>query len=197
MELIEKLEDVLDERKRYLCTCQQVYFMADLKRYIPEDEWPEDCENFDEEPDLSKDDEHYMMLEPCNRDFHYMDAEDLLFGLSAYLDKETEGIDKNDVPLIAYETTDDNKLLFTCYVDKNIDLKSKPDEGYSEYKKLNITERLKKYIDGQIGDGWGENGLFLYNFIGCPAVVAYARNLRRVEKKYKLLSMDYTWKKVK
>ena len=163
MELIRKLEEVLDERRNYLCECcNKIYFMADLETFTPEDDWPEDT----------------------------------LFGLSAYLDKNTEGLDKNDIPLIAYETTDNNKLLFTCYVDKNIDLKSKPAEGYSKYKNLNIIERLEKYIDGQISDGWGENGLFLYHFIGCPAIIAYARNIRQVEKKYKDLSIDYTWEKV-
>lgn len=197
MELIRKLEEVLDERRNYLCECcNKVYFMVDLETFTPEDDWPEDKEYFDDTRDLSEDNEHYMMLEPCNRDFHYSGAEDTLFGLSAYLDKNTEGLDKNDIPLIAYETTDDNKLLFTCYVDKNIDLKSKPAEGYSKYKNLNIIERLEKYIDGQISDGWGENGLFLYHFIGCPAIIAYARNIRRVEKKYKDLSIDYTWEKV-
>jgi len=193
MELIKKLEDILDERRNYLCKCNRVYFMADLETFTPEDEWPEDKEYFDDTRDLSEDNEHYMILEPCNRDFHYMRAENLLYGLAEYLDKDTEGLDKNDVPLIAYEVTDNNKLLFTCYVDKNIDIKSKPNDGYDRYKDLNIIERLEKYIDGQISDGWGENGIFLYYFIGCPTIVAYAKNLRQVEKKYKPKSLDWEW----
>lgn len=195
MNTIERLEDVLESRKAYLRTCNKVYFMADLETFTPEEDWPEDKEYFDDTRDLSEDDKQYMMLEPCNRDFHYMGAENLLFGLAKYLDRDTEGIDKNDVPLISYEVTDNNKLLFTCYVDWGINLKSKPDEGYARYKDLNIIERLEKYIDGQISDGWGENGLFLYHFIGCPAIVAYARNLRQVEKTYKDLR-EYTWKPV-
>lgn len=196
MNVMEQLEEVLDERRSFLCECNKVHFMADLETFTPEDECPEDKEYVDDTRDLSDDDEQYMMLEPCNRDFHYMDAENLLYGLAEYLDKDTEGLDKNDVPLIAYEVTDDNKLLFTCYVNEDIDLDSKPDEGYSEYKNLNIIERLKKYIDGQISDGWGENGLFLYYFMGCPAIVAYAKNLRRVEKSYKPRSLDWEWKVV-
>lgn len=195
MNVMKQLEEALDERRSFLCECNKVYFMADLEAQIPEKELSEDDES-DEVIDLSKSDEQYMMLEPCNRDFHYMDAESLLYGLAEYLDKDTEGLDKNDVPLISYEVTDDNKLLFTCYVNEDIDLKSKPDEGYSEYKNLNIIERLKKYIDGQISDGWGENGLFLYYFMGCPAIVAYAKNFRRVEKSYKPKSLDWEWKVV-
>lgn len=196
MNVMEQLEEVLDERRSFLCECNKVHFMADLETFTPEDEWPEDKEYVDDTRDLSNDDEQYMMLEPCNRDFHYMDAESLLYGLAEYLDKDTEGLDKNDVPLIAYEVTDDNKLLFTCYVNENIDLDSRPDEGYDEYKKLNIIQRLEKYINGQISDGWGENGLFLYYFMGCPAIVAYAKNLRRVEKSYKPKSLDWEWKAV-
>ena len=196
MSVMEQLEEALDERRSFLRECNKVYFMADLETFTPEDDWPKDKEYVDDTRDLSEDDEQYMMLEPCNRDFHYMDAESLLYGLAEYLDKGTEGLDKNDVPLISYEVTDDNKLLFTCYVNEGIDLKSKPDEGYSEYKNLNIIERLKRYIDGQISDGWGENGLFLYYFMGCPAIVAYAKNLRRVEKSYKPRSLDWEWKVV-
>lgn len=193
MNVMRQLEEALDERRSFLCECNKVYFMADLEAQISEEESSED-DDADEVIDLSKSDEQYMMLEPCNRDFHYMDAENLLYGLAEYLDKATEGLDKNDVPLIAYEVTDNNKLLFTCYINGDIDLKSKPDEGYSEYKNLNIIERLKKYIDGQISDGCGENGLFLYYFMGCPAIVAYAKNLRRVEKSYKPRSLDWEWK---
>lgn len=156
MNTIEQLEEVLDKRRNYICECNRVYFMADLETFTPEDECPEYKEYFDDTRDLSEDNEHYMMLEPCNRDFHYMGAENLLYGLAEYLDKDTEGLDKNDVPLIAYEVTDNNKLLFTCYVDAGINLKSKPDEGYPRYKDLNIIERLEKYIDGQISDGWGK-----------------------------------------
>lgn len=191
MNVMEQLEEVLDERRNYLCECNKVYFMADLEAQIPEKEQSEDDDS-DEAIDLSKSDEQYMMLEPCNRDFHYMDAENLLYGLAEYLDKDAEGLDKNDVPLIAYEVTDDNKLLFTCYVDENIDLKSKPNEGYSEYKDLNVIQRLEKYISGQISDGWGENGLFLYYFMGCPAIIAYAKNLKQVEKKYTRF-LDWEW----
>lgn len=191
MSVMEQLEEALDERRSFLRECNKVYFMADLEAQVPEKELSEDNES-DEVVDLSKSDEQYMILEPCNRDFHYMDAENLLYGLAEYLDKDTQGLDKNDVPLIAYEVTDDNKLLFTCYVNEDIDLKSKPDEGYSEYKNLNIIERLKKYIDGQISDGWGENGLFLYYFMGCPTIIAYAKNLKRVEKKYTRF-LDWEW----
>jgi len=181
MSIMEQLEEALDERRNYLCECNKVYFMANLEAQVPEEKSSED-DDHDEAIDLSKSDDQYMMLEPCNRDFHYMDAENLLYGLAEYLDKNTEGLDKNDVPLIAYEVTDDNKLLFTCYVDENIDLNSKPAEGYSEYKDLNVIQRLEKYINGQISDGWGENGLFLYYFMGCPAIIAYVKNLKRVEK---------------
>ena len=132
MNVMEQLEEVLDERRNYLCECNKVYFMADLEAQIPEEEQSNNG-GPDEAGDLSKSDEQYMMLEPCNRDFHYMDSENLLYGLAEYLDKNTAGLDKNDVPLIAYEVTDDNKLLFTCYVDENIDLNSRPAEGYSEY----------------------------------------------------------------
>lgn len=196
MNTIEQLEEVLDKRRNYICECNRVYFMADLETFTPEDECPEYKEYFDDTRDLSEDNEHYMMLEPCNRDFHYMGAENLLYGLAEYLDKDTEGLDKNDVPLIAYEVTDNNKLLFTCYVDAGINLKSKPDEGYPRYKDLNIIERLEKYIDGQISDGWGENGIFLYHFIGSPAIVAYVRNLRQVKKVYDQYTLDYTWEPV-
>ena len=123
MNVMEQLEEALDERRSFLCECNKVYFMADLETFTPEEDWPEDKEYVDDTRDLSEDDEQYMMLEPCNRDFHYMDAENLLYGLAEYLDKDTEGLDKNDVPLIAYEVTDNNKLLFTCYVNKDIDLK--------------------------------------------------------------------------
>lgn len=191
MNVIEQLEEVLDERRNYLCECNKVYFMADLEAQIPEKEQSEDDDS-DEAIDLSKSDEQYMMLEPCNRDFHYMDAENLLYGLAEYLDKDTEGLDKNDVPLIAYEVIDDNKLLFTCYVNADIDLDSKPAEGYDEYKALNIIQRLEKFLNGQISDGWGENGLFLYYFMGCPAIIAYAKNLKQVEKKYKRF-LDWEW----
>jgi pseudouridine synthase len=92
MNTIERLEDVLKSRKAYLRTCNEVYFMADLETFTPEDEWPEDKEYFDDTRDLSEDNEQYMMLEPCNRDFHYMRAEKLLFGLAEYLDKDTEGL---------------------------------------------------------------------------------------------------------
>ena len=88
------------------------------------------------------------------------------------------------------------KLLFTCYVDAGINIKSKPDEGYSGYKDLNIIERLEKFIDGQINDGWGENGIFLYHFIGAPAIVAYVRNIRQVNKVYDQYTLDYTWEPV-
>ena len=195
MNVMEQLEEVLDERRNYLCECNKVYFMADLEAQIPEEEQSNNG-GPDEAGDLSKSDEQYMMLEPCNRDFHYMDSENLLYGLAEYLDKNTEGLDKNDVPLIAYEVTDDNKLLFTCYVDENIDLNSRPAEGYSEYKDLNVTQRLEKYIKGQISDGWGENGLFLYYFMGCPAIIAYAKNLKQVEKKYTRF-LDWEWSVVK
>lgn len=191
MNVMEQLEEVLDERRNYLCECNKVYFMADLEAQIPEKEQSEDDDS-DEAIDLSKSDEQYMMLEPCNRDFHYMDAENLLYGLAEYLDKDTEGLDKNDVPLIAYEVTDDNKLLFTCYINADIDLCSKPDEDYDEYKELNIIQRLEKFLNGQISDGWGENGLFLYYFMGCPAIIAYAKNLKQVEKKYKRF-LDWEW----
>ena len=195
MNVMEQLEEALDERRSFLCECNKVYFMTDLEVQIPEKELSEDNES-DEVVDLSKSDEQYMMLEPCNRDFHYMDAENLLYGLAEYLDKDTQGLDKNDVPLIAYEVTDDNKLLFTCYVNEDIDLKSKPAGCSYEYKELNIIQRLEKYIDGQISDGWGENGLFLYYFMGCPAIVAYAKNLKQVEKNYKPRSLDWEWKVV-
>ena len=194
MNVMEQLEEALDERRNYLCECNKVYFMADLEARIPEEEQSED-DDADEVIDLSKSDEQYMMLEPCNRDFHYMDAENLLYGLAEYLDKNTEGLDKNDVPLIAYEVTDNNKLLITCYVNEDIDLNSKSDEGYPEYKDLNVTQRLEKYIDEQISDGWGENGFFLYYFMGCPAIIVYAKNLKQVEKKYKRC-LDWEWKVV-
>lgn len=199
MDFVEKLEDILDERHKQLCfDCNQVYFMADLKRYIPEDEWPEDCENFDEEPDLSKEEEQYMILEPCNTDFHYMSAENLLFGLSEYLDESYDGLSQNDVPLISYEVTKENKLLFTCYVNKELELKSKPDKGIDDYKKLTVVKRLKQFLEGQISDGWGESGLYLYYFMGCPAIIANPKNLRQVEKKFKnLFSSEYHWKDVK
>lgn len=196
MNTIERLEDVLESRRAYLRTCNKVYFMADLETFTPEEDWSEDKEYFDDTRNLSDDDKQYMLLEPCNRKFHYSDAEKLLFGLAEYLDKDTEGLDKHDVPLISYEVTDNNKLLFTCYVDAGINLKSKPDEGYPRYKDLNIIERLEKYIDGQISDGWGENGIFLYHFIGAPAIVAYVRNLRQVKKVYDQYTLDYTWEPV-
>ena len=194
MDVMKQLEKALDKRRSFLCRCNKVYFMADLEAQISEKGYEDDV---DKTIDLSKSNEHYMMLEPCNREFHYMCAENLLYGLAEYLNKDTCGLGKNDVPLIAYEVTNDNKLLFTCYVDENIDIKSKPAEGSDDYKELYIIQRLEKYIDGQISDGWGENGLFLYYFMGCPAIVAYARNLRQVEKKYKDFSMEYTWEKVK
>lgn len=196
MNTIERLEDALESRRAYLRTCNKVYFMADLETFTPEEEWPEDKEYFDDTRNLSDDDEQYMLLEPCNRKFHYSDAEELLFGLAEYLDKDTEGLDKYDVPLISYEVTDDNKLLFTCYVDNGIDLKSKPKEGCSCHKNLNVVQRLEKFLDGQIGDGWGSSGIYLYHFIGTPATVAYVRNLRQVKKVHDQYTLDYTWEPV-
>ena len=196
MNTIERLEDAFESRRAYLRTCNKVYFLADLETFTPEDEWPEGEEYFDDTRNLSDDDEQYMLLEPCNRKFHFYDAEELLFGLAEYLDKDTEGLDKHDVPLISYEVTDDNKLLFTCYVDNGINLKSKPKEGCSCHKKLNVVQRLEKYLNGQIGDGWGSNGIYLYYFIGTPATVAYARSLRQVKKVYDRDTLETTWEPV-
>ncbi len=198
MSMATELEQVFDKRRNYICFgCNHIYFMADLEKIIPEEEWPDNDENFNDIVDLSKDDNHYMFLEPCNRDFHYMEAENLVYGLAEYLNRDSIGFDKNEVPCISYETTKDNKIIFTCFVDKELDLKSKPNCERSDYKNLNIIERLKEYIDGQISDGWGENGLFLYHFMGCPTIIAYPNNLRRVEKDFKKFSLDWEWKEVK
>lgn len=98
--------------------------------------------------------------------------------MAEYLNKDDEGFDKNEVPLIQYEITKENKLLITCFVEKNF-LKEHPD----------TIGKLEKYIDGQISDGWGENGFVVKNFMDDIKEV-WADGVRLVKRKMDLDSLD-------
>ena len=105
-----------------------------------------------------------------------------------------EAFDKNEVPLIKYEVTDDNKILVTCFIDKEFSLDSKPGNCCEKYNNLTVVQRLESWLDGQISDGWGENG-FLFGFlIGKPKKV-YIDNFYQVKKAYERESLDWHWEK--
>ena len=177
---IDELKEVLDKRNNQLFwDCKRIYFLADLITFTSEDN-----EEVEDERDLSTFDEHYMFLEPCNVDFHVHDSPKMLFGLAEYLYKENYGLDRYEVPLISYKTTDDNKCLFTCFIRKDISPDDKVTYSVNgTVEEITVRESLKRYLDGQISDGWGGNGVFLYYFIGCNGLVAFPENLRAVKPK--------------
>ncbi len=170
MDFIKKLEKILDERNKQLYFgCERIYFLSDLHYY-----------NEDEERVVlpETDPYHYWFLDSTdNNSFHY-DLRNKLYGLAEFLHKEDEGFDKNEVPLIQYEITDANKLLITCFVEKEF-LKEHPD----------TIKKLNEYLDGQISDGWGENGFMVKNFMDDVKEV-WSDGVRLVKKKMDLNSFD-------
>ena len=201
MDIVDELEKVFEKRRQYLCfNCHKVYFMADLIAGVnPTFDEDGEIEEYLDEKDLSEfKDRWFNFLEPCNKDWHYLGIENDFFGLAEYLDKDTEGIDKHDVPLISYEITDNNKCLFECYIRKELDPNSKVSYNLNgTHEEVTVRKALKKYLDGQIGDGWGENGQFVYHFFGCPALNVNVRNLREIRRKWDLETGNEYWEEVK
>lgn len=170
MDFVKELEEILDKRNNQLYFgCERVYFMSDLYYY-----------NEEEEREIlpEKDPHHYWFLDCTdNESFHY-DLRNKLYGLAEYLHKDDEGFDKNEVPLIQYEIIKENKLLITCFVKKEF-LKEHPD----------TIKKLKEYLDGQISDGWGENGFIVKNFMDDVKEV-WSDGVRLVKRKMDLNSFD-------
>lgn len=170
MDFVKKLEKVLDERNKQLYFgCERIYLLSNLYYYNEN----EDRVNLPEKGDYP-----YWFLDSTDDDSFHYDLRNKLYGLAEYLHKDDEGFDKNEVPLIQYEITKDNKLLITCFVEKNF-LKDHPD----------TVEKLKKYIEGQISDGWGENGFTVKNFMDDIKEV-WADGVKLVKRKMDLDSLD-------
>ena len=170
MDFVEKLEKILDERNKQLYFgCERIYLLSNLHYYNEN----EDKVNLPEKSDYP----YWFLDSTDNNSFHY-DLRNKLYGLAEYLHKNYEGFDKNEVPLIQYEITKDNKLLITCFVEKEF-LKGHPD----------TVEKLKKYVEGQISDGWGENGFTVKNFMDDVKEV-WADDVSLVKKKMDLDSLD-------
>ena len=193
LEHVKLLKEAFDKRNNELWwNCNQVYFLADISVYVPEE--IEGTEKEKEYCDLSKSVNSWF-LEPVQKDYYTYDLMHKWSGLAEYLHKDEVGFDKNEVPLIKYEVTDDNKILITCFVDKDLPLDSKPENCYEHYSNLTVVQRLEDWLDGQIGDGWGENGFLLGFFIGEPKEV-YIDNFYQVKKAYERESLDWHWEKV-
>ena len=186
MDFIEKVEELLDERSDQLAwKCDRFYYMSELRISVPEE-----LEGTEEDGMLlSEIKEPFWLMENVNDDdFHYH-LRSRIFGLAEYLDEDRYGFDKTVVPLIKYEVTRENKLLVTCYVDKDF-LKDHPD----------TPKELHDWLDGQISDGWGENGFTVARFGGSTKTV-YSDGVTRVEKKFGFeheppIKGDY-WEEVK
>lgn len=159
MSFEERVEELLDERNEMLnWDCVKIYFLADLYSWVDEDR------KF-----LYEEKSQYWFLESKREeDFHY-DLRSAIFGLSEFLNKKSLGFDKEEVPLIQYHLTKDNKLLITCFVKTD----------YLKDHKEDCPEKLEKWLNGQISDGWGEDGFFVRDFIGDIREV-YAGAVERV-----------------
>lgn len=173
MDFVKELEEILTKRNNQLFwNCERVYFMSDLYYYNDEDEQvilPSDA------------DYHYWLMDHIDEDSFHYNLKDRLYGLAEYLHKDYDGFDKNEVPLIQYEITNENKLLITCFVEKEF-LKEHPD----------TIKKLEDYIDGQISDGWGENGFTVKNFLDDIKEV-WADGVKRVKKRMSLDSTDHVF----
>ena len=200
-DLIDELEEILDKRRQYLSwNCNRVHFLADVMVEVnPSYGKDGEIEEYLESKNLTEfKDKWFNFARPCNKDWHYVRAENELYGLAEYLDKAGDEIDKHDVPLISYEITDENQCLITCYVRKDLDLDSKRTvRGSWETKEITIKEILKDWLEGQISDGWGENGAFVYHWMGEQPLLATIENLREVEKKWNTETGEKYWEDVK
>ena len=82
-----------------------------------------------------------------------------------------------------------NYIHYTCINDGYVefDVKLRCDETDTivyEGEKCTLKTAVCKYIQGQISDGWGENGIYvLKGWIGCP--------VKHVELTYDLYEKDY------
>lgn len=158
---------------------------------------PEEIEGTEKEKeycDLSKGVNSWF-LEPVQKDHFTYNLVHKWAGLAEYLKKDEVGFDKNEVPLIKYEVTDNNKILITCFVDKDLPLDSKPENCCENYSNLTVVQRLEDWLDGQISDGWGENG-FLFEFFTGESKKVYISNFYQVKKVYEPESLDWHWEKI-
>lgn len=157
MEIVKEIEELLDKRTKEICLkCWQFYYMSDLRVSVPEE-----LEGTEEDGKLlSEYDEPFWFMESMARDEFFYDLRNRLYGLAEFLHKDDEGFDKNEVPLITYEITRENKLLVTCYVDKEF-LKDHAD----------TPKKLLEFLNGQISEGWGENGFIVARFGGDTKMV--------------------------
>lgn len=185
MDLVDEMEEIFDKRRQYLSwNCDRIYFLADIMADVnPSYNEDGEIEEYLESKNITEfKDKWFNFAEPCNKDWHYLGVENDLYGLAEYLDKDRTGVDKHDVPLISYEITDNNQCLITCYVRKDLDINSKVTTHCNGVvKEMTIKEALEDWLDGQISDGWGENGVFIYHWMGCQPLTATIENLREVK----------------
>lgn len=162
MSFEDRVEELLEERNEMLYwSCDRIYFLADLYSYTDDED-----QKF-----LHDEKSQYWLLESKREDdFHY-DLRNAIFGLAEFLDKDRHGFDREEVPLIQYQITKDNKLLITCFVKKD----------FLKDHKEDCPEKLEEWLNGQISDGWGEDGFFVRDFIGDIKEV-YAKKVERVVK---------------
>ena len=95
----------------------------------------------------------YCLLEPVTSEWD----RDLGRGLARFL---RDDLDKLVNSIQYYYNTDG----YICF---SVDLKVDPD---TEYNGTTVYNAVCKYLSGQISDGWGENGIILYNWIKCETL---------------------------
>lgn len=102
----------------------------------------------------------YCLLEPVTREWYG----DINRGLARYLHDDLN----KRVDYIQYYYSDHGYICF------DVKLKNDSDTIVNyRGKKITLYQAVCDYISGQISDGWGENGIILYNWLDCSTIHCY------------------------